>query len=163
MRKRIKDGVIVDCDWQQLAVDTEVEAVPEGKILVPLAVWQAHKETLKTRGREQLGVILEPGESPRDIADDLDDLAVVAIHFPVFSDGRGYSSARQLREHYRYKGEVRAIGDVLKDQLFLMQRVGFNGFALREDLDIESALPHFSDFSLSYQAAQDDPRPLLRR
>src|SRR5690606_12426030 len=98
-----------------------------------------------------------------EIAEDLQHFQVVALNFPAFTDGRHYSSARLLRERYGYKGEVRAIGDVLRDQLFLMRRCGFDAFAVRPDRDPYDALLGLKDFSVTYQAASDDPRPLFRR
>ena len=79
------------------------------------------------------------------------------------TDGRGYSTARLLRERYGYQGEIRAIGDVLQDQLFLMARCGFDAFALRADKSIEKALAAFETFKAPYQAAVDQPQPLFRR
>jgi uncharacterized protein (DUF934 family) len=85
------------------------------------------------------------------------------VNFPKFADGRGYSTARLLRERYGYHGEIRAIGDVLHDQLFFMKRCGFDAYAVRADKDIEAALAGFDDFSDAYQAAVDQPQPLFRR
>jgi uncharacterized protein (DUF934 family) len=88
---------------------------------------------------------------------------LIALCFPVFSDGRAYSSARELRQNMGYAGEIRAIGDVLRDQLFYMHRCGFNAFALRDDQDLELALSAFADFREGYQASVDRPDPLFRR
>jgi uncharacterized protein (DUF934 family) len=88
---------------------------------------------------------------------------MVAVHFPKFNDGRGYSSARLLRERLGFAGELRAVGDVLRDQLFLLARCGFDSFALRADQDPASALSAFKDFSVRYQAATDEVLPLFRR
>ena len=99
----------------------------------------------------------------RRIADDLAHFAVIGVNFPKFADGRGYSSARLLRERYGYRGEIRAIGDVLQDQLFYMKRCGIDAFAVREDKDIEAALAGLNVFSDAYQAAVDQPQPLFRR
>jgi uncharacterized protein (DUF934 family) len=85
------------------------------------------------------------------------------VHFPTFTDGRGYSTARLLRERYGYRGELRAVGDVLRDQLFYLSRVGFDAFALRQDQDAEGALASLADFSESYQASVERPQPLFRR
>jgi uncharacterized protein (DUF934 family) len=89
--------------------------------------------------------------------------SVIAVDFPRFGDGRGYSLAYHLRTRLNYHGELRAIGDVLRDQLFYMQRVGFDSFAPRADKDIHEALKGLSDFSLNYQASVDQPSPLFRR
>ena len=85
------------------------------------------------------------------------------MNFPKFTDGRGYTTARLLRERYAYRGEIRAIGDVLRDQLFSYQRVGFDAFALRADKDPVDALKAFEEFSEVYQASTDQPLPLFRR
>ncbi|MGE5651153.1 MAG: DUF934 domain-containing protein, partial [Bacillota bacterium] len=85
------------------------------------------------------------------------------VDFPKFSDGRGFSIAYNLRVRLGYAGELRAIGDVLRDQMFYMQRVGFNAFATREDRNIHDALKSLSDFSEAYQAAWDKKLPLYRR
>jgi len=173
MPKLIKDSVIVDDDWliipksvaEELKVSLDEAPAPDlpaGKILIPVSIWSAHKNQLTSR-RAEIGVWLDSDEAPELIADDLDQLALIAINFPVFSDGRGYSYARLLREKYNYQGELRAIGDVLRDQLFFMKRCGFNSFALREDLDIEASLSALADFSEVYQAAVDQPEPLFRR
>jgi len=89
--------------------------------------------------------------------------ALVAVRFPAFTDGRGFSTARLLRERYGYQGELRAIGDVFKDLLYYMQRCGFNAFAVREDKDIHEALKGLNDFCDGYQTSVDRPEPLFRR
>ena len=88
---------------------------------------------------------------------------VVAVNFPKFTDGRGYSTARLLRERYGWKGELRAVGDVFRDQLFHLASCGFNAYALREGEDPLDALTAFRDFSDTYQATVEQPLPLFRR
>ena len=85
------------------------------------------------------------------------------MNFPKFTDGRGYTTARLLRERYAYLGEIRAIGDVLRDQLQNLRRCGFDAFAVREGRDLEDALRGFADFSEHYQTAVTEPQPLFRR
>jgi uncharacterized protein (DUF934 family) len=97
------------------------------------------------------------------VATDLVNFELVAVHFPKFTDGRGYSTARLLHERLGWQGELRAMGDVLRDQLFLMARCGFDSFALRDDQDPQAALSAFRDFSVRYQSATDEPQPLFRR
>jgi uncharacterized protein (DUF934 family) len=91
------------------------------------------------------------------------NLPVIGINFPKFADGRGYSIARYVRERLGFNGELRAIGDVMRDQLFFLQRCGFNSYAIREDCDAEVAMAGLSDFSETYQAANDQKSPLFRR
>ncbi|MEE8059106.1 MAG: DUF934 domain-containing protein [Pseudomonadales bacterium] len=154
----IKDGVIVEDQWQLL--ETAATDIPEGAVIVPVSVWNDQKDQLS--GREQVGVWLDSDESPQLIADDLDNFAMVAINFPAVADGRGFSYGRELRELHNFKGEIRAIGNFIRDQLFYLQRCGFNAFALNE-VDLEQALDSFKDFSECYQAATDQPEPLFKR
>jgi uncharacterized protein (DUF934 family) len=165
MRDIIKDRAIVPDDWQVLHLaegDTaESVAIPAGRVIVPLAVWQARRDSLKARG--DVAVWLASDERPEALKDDLDALPLVAVDFPKFADGRGYSTAYNLRARFGYQGELRAIGDVLRDQLFYMQRVGFNAFATRPDRSIEDALKGLTDFSEAYQASWDRKMPLFRR
>ena len=165
MRKIIKDKVIVNDDWQVLKLaDGEVAEtinVPAGRTIVPLAVWLTQKSTLTSR--TDIGVWIASDERAEALKDDLSALPLIAIDFPTFADGRGYSIAYQLRTRLGYAGELRAIGDVLRDQLFYMARVGFNAFATREDRSIEDALKGLTDFSETYQTAWDQKTPLFRR
>jgi uncharacterized protein (DUF934 family) len=108
-------------------------------------------------------VWLDSHEEPAAIAGDLDRFTLVAVNFPTFGDGRGYSIARLLRERHGYKGELRAIGEVVRDHLFFMASCGFDAFLLRDDQDPEEALTAFGDFSDAYQASADRPLPLFRR
>lgn len=127
------------------------DAVPEGvPVIVSLEVWRANRDAL--RGRNDVGVWLAPADDPLALADDVTSLPVIAIDFPSFTDGRGYSSARLLRERLGYQGELRAIGDIQRDQLYYLAQVGFDALAVREDRDIEAALASLRDFSDGYQS-----------
>src|SRR3954469_19755450 len=104
---------------------------------------------------------LEPTDDPASVAERLDRVARVEVNFPKFGDGRGYSIARLLRERYGYKGELRAVGEVVRDHLLYMESCGFDAFLLRDGEDPEEALPGFTDFSESYQASVTKPLPLF--
>jgi len=108
-------------------------------------------------------VVLQPTDDPAALAGRIGQLAVIAINFPRFADGRGYSIARLLRERYGYKGELRAIGEVARDHLHAMAQCGFDAFALRAGEDPQEALKAFGDFSEQYQATAAQPAPLFRR
>ena len=163
MQRLIKNGAVVNDSWHVLDKDATLDGLPNSdSIIVPLALWLGHSHALKARDGG-LGVWLDSDEEVESIAGDLDQFQVIALNFPVFSDGRNYSNARLLRDRYQYQGEVRAIGDVLRDQLFFMQRCGFDAFALRADRNAEEALESLKDFSNCYQAATDQPLPLFRR
>lgn len=156
----IKDGAIVEDTWQHVAEDAA--ELPEGDIIVPLATWRARKAELAGRN-SRIGVLLQPGDHPNEIADDLDRFSLIAYNFPTFRDGRAYSYARILRERYGYNGELRATGDVLRDQIFYMARCGFNAFEVAPRKRIEDVIEGLKDFTVTYQNAADNPLPLFRR
>ncbi len=155
----IKQRATATDSWQPL----DQGALPaSGDVIVPLAVWLAEREQLLARtGR--VGVLLQPNDDPSWLSADVSSLALIAVHFPAFTDGRGYSTARLLRERYGYRGELRAVGDIQRDQLFYLHRAGFDAFQLKDGADVNDALTAFDDFSESYQAAVDQPSPLFRR
>ena len=158
----IKGSEIIADDWKVLDKDTALDsALEDGKLIVPLQYWLANKEALNARG--DIGVWLDSDEDTDSIEDNCNHLPVIAINFPNFADGRGYSYARLLREKYGYTGELRAIGDVLKDQLFFLKRCGFDAYAIRVDRDVADAISSLKDFSDSYQVAVDQPEPLFKR
>ena len=161
MPKLIKHDSVIEDDWKLIdSLDAEA-TLPDGKAILPWRAIQTRQQELLQR--EHLGVWLDSDEEPAGLEAILDKAAVIAINFPAFTDGRGYSYAQILRQRFDYGGELRAIGDVLRDQLFLMKRCGFDAFALRADLDPQACLSAFDDFSESYQAAADQPVPLFRR
>lgn len=166
MSKIIKNGQIVDDSWQVLKLAEEQTpesiALPDTPTLLPLAVWLTRRDEILARNTP-IAIWLDSNEGPESITDDLKHLTIIGVNFPKFADGRGYSTARLLRERFAYTGEIRALGDVLQDQLFFMKRCGFDAYALREDKDINAALAGFKDFSETYQAAVDQPQPLFRR
>jgi uncharacterized protein (DUF934 family) len=163
-RRIIRDGAVVTDDWTIVAIsDDNALPLPNlSKLIVPLQVWQQHRFELLARG-EPLGVWLRGEDDPLALADDVQLFSVIAVNFAAFKDGRGYSSAYLIRDRLQYRGELRAIGDVLRDQLFYLKRVGFNAFQVREDRNIEEALKGLSDFSDVYQGSIDQPLPLFRR
>ncbi len=151
---------------KQVEPDTFIEwngegSVPAGDILVSLAVLDAQPALLDREDKVGLKV---PGETePERVVPYLGRLALVAIEFPKFSDGRGYSLARLLRERHHYQGELRAVGDVLRDQVFFMHRVGFDSYSIREDRCPTDALQGFNDFTVTYQGDVHDQRPIYHR
>lgn len=161
----IKNKAIVADDWVVLRLTDEQTAetvsVAGGRVIIPLAVWQAQKALL--RNRPELGVWFASDERPEILQGEVDLFSVIAVDFPKFTDGRGYSIAYNLRARLGYGGELRAIGDVLRDQMFYMQRVGFDAFAPRPDRSITDALKGLFDFSEKYQTSWDEKSPLFRR
>lgn len=150
-----------DDAWQEFTGDAA--SLPAGaSVLLPLAEWHANRAHWLGHAA-RVGVRLSPADAPAAIADDLDVLALVAIEFPAFTDGRGYSIARLLRERHGWKGELRAVGEVLRDQLFYLARCGFDTFALADGQSAEAALAAFADFSESYQSGVDRGPLFARR
>ena len=160
MPKIIKDRVIADDGFSPVIRDGALP--PEGPVLVGLSFWREHREQLLARGG-LIGVQLEPADDALSLSEDIARLALVAIHFPAFADGRGYSHAWLLRNRLGYRGELRAVGDVFKDNLYYLSRCGFNSFAIRADKDIGIALRGLDDFSEGYLGTTTTPAPLFRR
>lgn len=167
MAQLIKNNTVAEDTWKTLTLaegeTPEAVALPAGDIIFPFAVWQVRKaEIIATYKR--IGLVLQPDERVEDVAADLDHFIVIAVNFPKFVDGRGYSTASLLRQRYQYKGELRAVGDVLHDQLFFMRRVGFDSYALKEGKNSVYAIEAgFSPFSDSYQTSTSQPQPHFRR
>jgi uncharacterized protein (DUF934 family) len=165
MATLIKERRIVADSWHLLerGPKGELPEVPaRDDVIVPLALWLARREDfLAYPGK--LGVWLDANEGPEAIAGDVQRFPLIAVNFPKFGDGRGYSIARLLRERYGFKAELRAIGDVLHDHLFFMAQCGFDAFALRDDQDAQEALSVFGTFSDGYQTSVLQPVPLFRR
>lgn len=117
----------VDDAWRTIVDDV---ALPiEGRAIISLSRWRAEQPALAALGIP-LGVCVEPAEAIEPLTDDIARLAVIALAFPKFTDGRAYSTARRLRESWGYRGQIRATGDVLLDQIPLMLRCGFDAFEI---------------------------------
>jgi uncharacterized protein (DUF934 family) len=161
----IKNRQIAANNWLLLkpGADKSLPALPpEGDVIVSLAQWTAQRDALLARNG-RLGVWLANTEDPAAIAGDLKHFQVVAVDFPHFTDGRGYSIGRLLRERYGWQGELRAIGDVIRDVVFYLSRCGFDAFDLKAGEDAQAALSAFGDFSEAYQTSVERPQPLFRR
>ena len=166
MAQLIKNGAAAADTWTTLELaegeTPETVVLPAGDVIFPFAVWQARKAEIA--GRANLGILLQPDSRVEEIADDLAKFSLIAVNFPKFVDGRGYSTASLLRQRYGYTGELRAVGDVLHDQLFFFKRVGFDSFALKDGKNLAYALDAgFKPFSEGYQTSTNQPQPLFRR
>lgn len=166
MPKLVKDGAIVDDVWTRLpkpeGEDATSVSVPEGQVIVPLSVWLAQKSQLQ--GRTDIGVWLDSDETADMIGEEAASLPLIAVNFPTFMDGRAFSTARLLRERYGFTGELRAVGNFIRDQLCYLRRCGVNAFAFSNpDIDLQAALKSLNDFTEYYQASVDQPLPLFRR
>ena len=150
--------------WQRLEGSLDPDTLPQGALLLPLDAWLANGERLREQREQPLGVWLATDDLAESLEGRLEGLSLIAVHFPVFSDGRGYSNARILRERLGWDGELRAIGDVLPDQIFAMRRCGFDSFEVRADRSATDAVSALASFHHVYQHATRDPAtPLLQR
>ena len=162
MDRYIRDQRIETDEWTPFTGLEDEASLPSGDIYVPLEEWVKVRDVLLTRN-SRLGVALGNTDDLALLAEDLDRLDLIVLEFPKMADGRAFTQARLLRERYGYKGEIRATGDVLYDQLYYMQRCGINGFKLREDQDLEKSLHAFHVMSVTYQPATDEEFPIWRR
>jgi uncharacterized protein (DUF934 family) len=165
MPKLVKDGAIVDDSWTLLDKpegDAAAVAVPAGQVIVPLSIWLAQSDNLKAR--TDIGVWLDSDETADQLGADAQQLPLVAVNFPTFMDGRAFSTARLLRERFGFTGELRAVGNFMRDQLCYLRRCGVNAFAFaNSEVDLDAALKSLNDFTEYYQASVDQPLPLFRR
>ena len=165
MGVHIKDRAIVSDPWRLLSpvpADPPPEWPGAGDVILPLSLWIARRpQWLLRPGR--IGVWLDSHEDPEAIAEDLRLFGAVAVHFPKLADGRGYSIARSLRDRFGYRGELRAFGDVTRDQLAFLEACGFNAFTLRAGEDPAGAIAAFNEITEAYQGSAARPLPLFRR
>ncbi|HSO41831.1 MAG TPA: DUF934 domain-containing protein [Rhodospirillales bacterium] len=152
----IKGGALVDDDWVGVGDDEPLPA--DRPAVVSLKRWQAEREGLKGRNAP-IGVRLESNEQAKEIAPDLDRLALVAVAFPTFRDGRGFSTARLLRERYGFRGELRAVGNVFRDQFLFMHRCGFDAYELADPREAEAFAAALASYSVVYQRTGDGQIP----
>lgn len=150
--KLLKGRKIVTDDWVHVAAEGDLPS--DGPVIVPLERWRAERAELIARGTP-LGLRLASDQPPSEVRDDLGHFDLIALEFPVYRDGRAYSYARLLRERFGFKGELRAVGNVLFDQLLFMHRSGFDAFEVEKDKDAERFEQALSEFTVRYQPASD--------
>jgi uncharacterized protein (DUF934 family) len=149
MRKLIKQHEVIVDSWRY--ADEEPQAA---SVIVPWARWSEERAQWLASGK-RLGVRIGPADKVEALAADLPSLQLVAVEFGGLAEGRGYSQAHLLRRRYRFADELRAVGNIQRDQLFYMARCGFDVFELPADTDFDVALTAFKDFSVAYQPAID--------
>ncbi|HUC60696.1 MAG TPA: DUF934 domain-containing protein [Alphaproteobacteria bacterium] len=138
--------------WRFLA---DEEALPEtGTVAVSLARWQRERAALLAR-KEPVGLRLKAGEHPKAVEGDVGRLGLIALEFPKWTDGRAFSYARTLREQYGYKGELRAVGQVVRDTLLFMHRCGFDAYEIARPDAVAAFLKALAEIDVFYQPTGD--------
>ena len=160
MPELIINGQLAQDTYRQLDADSAIPA--SGDLLLPLERWQGFAASGEQRSG-RTGVWLASDQLAEALGDDIHQADAVAVEFPKFVDGRGFSTAYLLRNRLGYQGELRAIGDILLDQLFYLQRVGFNAFLIPDGKSAEKGLEMLEPISVRYQASTDTPAPLYRQ
>ncbi len=147
--KILKDQQIIEDSWLHIADDSDLS---DGDITVSLTRWQQQADEL-TNHKGNIGIRLAPADIVEDIANDLSKINLIALEFPVFTDGRSFTQARLLRSRYEFDGEIRAIGSYMPDQVFYLSRVGVNSFQLETAKEAATALSTMNDFTVRYQVS----------
>jgi uncharacterized protein (DUF934 family) len=161
-----KGHSFVEDEWTVVADEVPL---PAGRAVVSKARFLAERETLATRNAA-LGLILRSGETLDGLEEDLERFGLIVLDIPKYTDVRSYSTARLLRERYKYAGELRASGDVLRDQIMFLHRVGFDAFdvthegtvAALRDGKIRRVRKHYQPAAREEEEAAGGPRPWLR-
>lgn len=165
MQNIIKAGRCADDRWMLLRpdADKQLPAVDDAAdIIIPLTHWLAAPDAWLGRAGH-CAVWLAPDDEPADLQPWLDRLTLIAVDFPAFTDGRGYSLGRLLRERHSYAGELRAIGDIWHDHLRALWLVGFDAFEIKPGKPLDACITALECFSEQYQASYRQPEPLFRR
>jgi uncharacterized protein (DUF934 family) len=155
----VKDGALADDAWVRVADD---ETLPgDGAVVVSFKRWQAERQSLLGRNAP-IGVALSNTDPVEALAPDLNRIGVVMLDFPKYTDGRAYSQARLLRERFGYGGEMRATGNVLRDQLLFMRRAGFDAYEV-DERGAAGFAASMGAVTHAYQPATNDARMFLKR
>jgi uncharacterized protein (DUF934 family) len=155
----VKHDAVVEDRWIRLDDDAPLV---DGPVIVSLERWLEERDELARRNGP-LGIVLTGAETPEQIVDDLDRFALICLDFPRFTDGRAYSHARKLRQRYGFTGELRAVGNVLRDQFLFMQRCGFDAFEVAPGTALEDWMRATREISVAYQSAADRRATAIER
>jgi uncharacterized protein (DUF934 family) len=154
----VRDGKIVEDPWVSVADD---QPLPDGEpVIVSLARWQNERATLAHHNLP-LGVRLRSSDSAAEIAADLQHFGLIVLEFPKFNDGRAFSAARLLRERYGFKGEIRATGHIIRDQLLFLVRCGVDSLDAKDESWAEKWRIAQAEMTVVYQPGADARRPAL--
>jgi uncharacterized protein (DUF934 family) len=157
MRQIIKQRSVINDTWKYVDEDAAALAV-----IVPFARFQQERDHW-IASTAILGVRVSPADDVTALKDDLTRISLIAVEFPALGEGRGYTQAQLLRRRYHFNGEIRAVGKLLRDQVFYMARCGVDAFEFPEGTDLNVALTAFDDFTIAYQSSADKGVALMQR
>ncbi|MBL6750861.1 MAG: DUF934 domain-containing protein [Nevskia sp.] len=160
MSRIIRNRAIAADDYTTLADDAPLPAM--GQVIVSLQRWRAERGALAGGGL-RVGVRLANTDDIALVWADVRERPLIALEWPKFADGRAFTQARLLRTRYGFAGELRAVGDVARDQMFYMRRCGIDSFAPRADQDLDGCLAALTELSDAYQPAADGVVPVWQR
>ena len=157
----LRRHAVVDDDWT-IIEDGRAQSASGGKVIVTLARWQAERDALLC-AHPAVGVLVPNTADIDAVYAAIADRPVIALQFPTFSDGRALSQAVVLRKRLGFRGELRAVGDVIRDLVFWLGRCGFDSIVPRKDQDLEACRLALAEITVAYQAAADDHQPVWVR
>ncbi len=158
--KLIKQHKIIEDSWIPLADDAPLS---DGQIIVSYARWQQDKDKILQRSSGQVGITISAEDDVNSLAEALDKIALICLQFDKFNDGRSFSQARWLKDKYGFKGELRASGAFIQDQILALLKVGIDAFAVPDDFTLETFQSAMHEVSVQYQTSALEPTPLFRR
>jgi uncharacterized protein (DUF934 family) len=157
----LRQRAVVEDDWILLQ-DSATEVTAGGKLIVPLGRWRSERDALLARA-DAVGVLLPNTEDVEAVWAEIRERPLIALQFPIFSDGRALSQAVLLRNRLGFVGELRAVGDVVRDLVFWLGRCGFDAIAPRPDQDAEACRLALDEIGVAYQSAADGHTPVWVR
>lgn len=160
MLKLTKEGTTDAFDWEVLEKGYKTQVKQDAACFMHISDFS----NLTNEGAQaNTGVWLDAEDDLDEVSSNLLQVPAIAINFPIFADGRGFSIAQQLRMEKGYKGEIYAIGHFMEEQLFYLKRCGFDAFVIQHDTDVEPLKAILNDFSNNYQGSPIEARPLFKR
>ncbi len=158
--KLIKQHKIVEDNWMRLADDAPLA---DGSIIVSYGRWQQDKDQILGRSNGEVGIALCAEDDVTSLAEELDKISLITLHFEKFNDGRSFSQTRWLKEKFGFKGELRASGAYIQDQILPLIKVGIDSFEVPDEFSLEAFQAAIREVSVQYQTSTIEPSPLFRR
>jgi uncharacterized protein (DUF934 family) len=158
----LRDGAIAADEWVLLEDDRTEPPSAADKVIVTLARWRAEREALLA-AHAAVGVLVPNTADIEAVYPQIEDRPLIALQFPAFADGRALSQAVVLRKRLRFRRELRAVGDIIRDLVFWLGRCGFDSIVPRKDQNLEGCRAALDELKVAYQAAADEHTPVWVR